>query len=119
MSGTSRSPPLPIWWRTSSQPNVTPNFANASIQQRACRSLESTSVPSMSKMAARRGTGGGGARTLPDAERFERGDQRGHVLGRRRPDLFDIDIVVPVNDPVAHVADLCPRHLWMRRPPGL
>src|ERR1041385_7267440 len=100
MSGTSRSPPLPIWWRTSSQLKLTPNFANASIQHRAWRSLESTSVPSMSKMAAPRGTGRWGARMLPDVELFERGDQRGDILRGRGPHFLPVDVEVAVDQPI-------------------
>src|SRR5688500_12014090 len=52
VSGTSRSPPLPIWPRMSSHCTCLLKCANASIQQWACWSLESTSVPSMSRRMA-------------------------------------------------------------------
>src|SRR5436190_22895044 len=109
MSGTSRSPPLPIWWRTSSHSKRRPKWANASSQQRACASLESTRVPSMSKRMAWRCTGGVGARTLPgEDDPLERGDEARHAIRCCVPKFVDIDERVAVNDPMAHVDDVEP-----------
>ena len=49
----SWSPPLPIWWRTSSNGTSCPYRAKTSCQALAWTSTESMSVPSMSKMTAR------------------------------------------------------------------
>src|SRR6476660_8684587 len=51
-SGKYWSEPLPIWARNFSRGNYLPNRRNARSQESTCNSLESTMVPSMSKMKA-------------------------------------------------------------------